>query len=87
MIRHYEKLGLIPAAARQASGYREYGDDDVLRLGFIARARRLGFDMTDIADFMSVWRGDGRKAVAARWRERLAEKAADLEGLARELSP
>ena len=29
MIRHYEKIGLMPAAARRDSGYRDYDDRDV----------------------------------------------------------
>jgi DNA-binding transcriptional MerR regulator len=43
MIRHYEKIGLIPSAARRDSGYRDYSDADVHRLRFIANARDLGF--------------------------------------------
>ncbi|MEO7178126.1 MAG: MerR family DNA-binding transcriptional regulator, partial [Allosphingosinicella sp.] len=26
MIRHYEKIGLMPAASRRDSGYRDYDD-------------------------------------------------------------
>ncbi|WP_454884632.1 MerR family transcriptional regulator [Sphingomonas oryzagri] len=82
MIRHYEKLGLIPAPTRRASGYRVYGDDDVRRLSFIARARRLGFEMPEIAGFMQTWGSNGHGAAAANWRARIAEKAADLDVLA-----
>src|SRR3546814_2057637 len=32
MIRHYEKIGLIPAPLRRESGYRDYADADVHRL-------------------------------------------------------
>lgn len=41
MIRYYEQTGLIPKAARQDSGYRDYDDADVHRLHFIRRARDL----------------------------------------------
>src|SRR3546814_1948432 len=34
MIRHYEKIGLIPAPLRRDSGYRDYADADVHRLRF-----------------------------------------------------
>ena len=44
MIRHYEKIGLMPKAARRDSGYRDYGDKDVHTLRFIRRARDLGRD-------------------------------------------
>ncbi|WP_281068947.1 MerR family DNA-binding transcriptional regulator [Paenibacillus eucommiae] len=36
MIRYYEQTGLIPAADRKASGYRDYSDTDVFKLGFTA---------------------------------------------------
>lgn len=85
MIRHYEKLGLIPAPSRRASGYRVYGEDDVRRLSFIAGARRLGFEMAEIAGFMATWGSDRHGAAAADWRVRIAEKYAELDALAGDL--
>lgn len=35
MIRHYEQIGLVPAAARSESGYRRYGEREVSVLRFI----------------------------------------------------
>ena len=43
MIRHYEQIGLVPAAARSESGYRRYGEREVSVLRFIRQSRRLGF--------------------------------------------
>ena len=51
MIRYYESVGVAPAADRTASGYRDYGAVDIHRLGFIRRARDLGFSMKQIRDF------------------------------------
>ena len=48
MIRHYEKIGLIPAAARRASGYRDYDERDLHTLRFIGRARDVGFPIEEI---------------------------------------
>ena len=48
MIRHYEKIGLVPQAPRRESGYRDYSDADVNRLYFIANARYVGFPMEKI---------------------------------------
>lgn len=63
MIRHYEAIGLIPAADRRSSNYRDYGPADVHRLGFIRRARDLGFSMNEIRDLLRLW-GDSSRSSA-----------------------
>lgn len=45
-IRYYEEIGLI-APHRADNGYREFGDQDVDRLAFLARARGLGFSLEE----------------------------------------
>ena len=55
MIRHYEKIGLIPEAARRDSGYRDYDDRDLHTLRFIGRARDLGFPIDDIRALLVLW--------------------------------
>lgn len=55
MIRHYERIGLIPEADRRSSNYRDYGAEDVHRLGFIRRARDLGFSIDEIRDLLKLW--------------------------------
>lgn len=55
MIRHYEKIGLIPAPPRRDSGYRVYSRSDVHRLRFIANARDLGFQIEDIRELLALW--------------------------------
>lgn len=53
-VRYYERQGLLPKPLRQASGYRRYQDDDVLRLRFIRRAKALGFTLDDIAGLLEL---------------------------------
>ncbi len=55
MIRYYEDIGLIPPAARTASGYRAYSANDVHRLNFVRRARDLGFSVKEIGELLSLW--------------------------------
>ena len=55
MIRHYESIGLIPVADRRTSNYRDYGAEDVHRLGFIRRARDLGFSIEEIRELLKLW--------------------------------
>lgn len=48
MIRYYEQTGLIRAADRKSSGYRDYSEQDVHVLQFIRKSRDLGFSVTEI---------------------------------------
>ena len=47
-VRYYEKVGLLPPPPRTASGYRSYDDTHEQRLGFVLRARELGFSLDEI---------------------------------------
>jgi MerR family mercuric resistance operon transcriptional regulator len=47
-IRYYERIGLLPRPARTEGGHRMYGMGHLKRLGFIRRARDLGFTVEEI---------------------------------------
>ena len=47
-IRHYERKGAIPAAARAANGYRSYPAETVARVRRIRRAIALGFTLHEL---------------------------------------
>ena len=47
-IRFYEQEGLLPAAARSASGYRLYSGDDLRRLRLVSRSRILGLPLAEV---------------------------------------
>lgn len=86
MIRHYEKIGLVPPPARRRSGYRDYSDADVHRLRFIANARDLGFPIEEIRSLLGLWQDRGRsigdvKALAMARAEELGRKAAKLQAM------
>jgi Cu(I)-responsive transcriptional regulator len=83
MIRHYEGLGLLPAAQRTESGYRQYGPNDVHTLRFIRHSRDLGFSLAEIAELVSLWQDRRRpsrqvKALAQAHIKDLERKAAEL---------
>ncbi|HMN75579.1 MAG TPA: Cu(I)-responsive transcriptional regulator [Burkholderiaceae bacterium] len=61
MIRHYESLGLLPAVARSAAGYRQYDAATVHTLRFVRRARDLGFSLPEIETLLQLW-ADGSRA-------------------------
>lgn len=74
MIRHYEAIGLVPPAAREASGYRLYDLEAVHALRFVGRARSLGFPISTIAELLTLWRDRSRSNADVR---RLAEHHAE----------
>ena len=86
MIRHYEKIGLIPTPPRRGSGYRDYADADVHRLRFIANARDLGFPIAEIETLLALWSdrqrssGEVKELAEARAAE-LGRKAKALEAM------
>ena len=87
MIRSYEQTGLIPAADRKESGYRDYSANDVHMLRFIRRARDLGFSLADIAELLALWRDQRRasadvKRIALEHVVALERKIAELQGMA-----
>jgi len=91
MIRHYESIGLIPAADRRDSNYRDYGAEDIHRLGFIRRARDLGFSVDEIRDLLRLWADKRRssrdvKALALDHIAQLDAKIALLEEMRSTLS-
>jgi DNA-binding transcriptional MerR regulator len=65
-VRFYERIGLLTAPGRTASGYRDYGEADAARLLFVSRARRMGLGCDQIADLLPVW--DGTNCAAAHER-------------------
>ena len=83
MIRHYEALGLLPAAQRTQSDYRQYAQNDVHTLRFIRHSRDLGFSLAEIAELVSQWQNRRRPsrqvtALAAAHIKELEQKAAEL---------
>ncbi|MDF0543958.1 Cu(I)-responsive transcriptional regulator [Sphingobium sp. H39-3-25] len=86
MVRHYEKIGLVPAPLRRDSGYRDYSDVDVHRLRFIANARDLGFPIEEIRSLLDLWQdrdrlsGDVKRLALSRAGE-LGQKVAKLQAM------
>lgn len=86
MIRHYEEVGLLPAASRTFSGYRTYNHQDVHMLRFIRHARDLGFSIKQIGDLLSLWRDKHRpsskvKTLASEHIEMLNQKIQELNNM------
>jgi MerR family mercuric resistance operon transcriptional regulator len=64
-IRYYERIGLIPTPARRGR-YRSYGAEDVARLGFVRRARELGFTLSEVRALFGLAAGGSAACPEAR---------------------
>jgi DNA-binding transcriptional MerR regulator len=83
-VRFYERKGVLPEPPRTAAGYRVYGESDHWRLGFVLRAKQLGFTLREIVELLDrVDVGDGDAADAVR--VAAAEKLLALAQQRREL--
>ena len=89
-IRYYESIGLIGPAKRAANGYRAYDENDVRTLGFVSRARSLGFSVQDVGGLLSLYRDRDRassdvKKLAMEHIEEIDRKVAELQSMRRTL--
>lgn len=92
-IRFYERQGLLPAAARTGSGYREYGDADADRLRLLIGLRQLDLPLDQaaaLATMCAAGRCDQvseelRTAIGSK-RKELARRISDLRYLDRRLA-
>ena len=63
-IRYYERIGLLRKPARSAGGFRLYTAVDAERLGFIRRARDLGFSIDEVRRLLGL--ADGKSQSCRR---------------------
>lgn len=83
-IRFYETTGVLPAPARQASGYRQYDHGAIDRLAFVKAAQAAGLTLAQITDVISA--RDNSGAPCRHVADLLEQHAADLERRIAELT-
>lgn len=88
-IRFYEEIGLV-APKRSENGYRVFDDRDVQRLGFVGRARSLGFTLDESRMLLDLWDDRDRassevRALARRHIGDIDRKLAELRDMRRTL--
>ena len=82
-IRFYEREGLLPEPERRPSGYRQYDEATVERLGYIRRAKELGFALAEIRELLGL--SFASRSVCEHVRQRAEGKIADIEARIRSL--
>lgn len=90
-IRYYEKAGLLPAPAREANGYRRYGDAHLQRLAFVRHCRALDMPLADVKrllDFVAGARDDSGDidALIDAQLQRVRARLKSLRALERQLA-
>jgi MerR family mercuric resistance operon transcriptional regulator len=90
-IRYYERIKMLAAPPRTGGGRRVYGERHRRTLGFIRRARDLGFSLDEIRALLDL-DGSGRAScaevqeIASRHLAKVRAKLADLARLEAVLS-
>lgn len=90
-IRYYERIGMLPAPPRTASGHRIYGATTLRTLGFIRRSRELGFSLDEIRALLRLGAPGMAscsevKEIAGRHLDDIRAKLSDLKKLERLLA-
>jgi DNA-binding transcriptional MerR regulator len=81
-LHHYDEIGLLVPQARSTSGYRLYGEDDLLRLQQILIGRELGLSLEDIRRSLDDPRFDRRNALLSQ-KEQLRVRVRQTEAMIR----
>lgn len=76
-LRHYERVGVLPAPHRSRAGYREYGPRALDRIRLVQRALRCGFTLAELARVLEL--RDGGAAPCRRVHALATRKLTRLE--------
>jgi MerR family mercuric resistance operon transcriptional regulator len=90
-IRYYENIALLTAPERTSGGHRVYSPGDQARLGFILRARELGFSVEELRSLLGLSDSQAYTcgevlAVTERHLDDIGRRISDLQRLRRTLA-
>ncbi len=86
-LRYYEELGLLPGVRRRAGGRRVYGADQIERVRFIQRLKKLGLSLAEIKELNAVYAiGGSTRAMLGRLNELLVRHRQDVADRVAELT-
>jgi DNA-binding transcriptional MerR regulator len=85
-VRFYERVGVLPPAARQPSGYRDYDPGTIERVLLTRELQAIGFTLSDVVDALAAHDAGGATCESERWRleavlDRVDAKLAELTAL------
>ena len=90
-VRYYANIGLVKPEQNISSGYREYNDEDVVKLKFIGKARTFDFSINECKELLSLYEDKNRtskevKKITLEKISQIDSKLKDLKDLRNELS-
>jgi len=86
-LRHYERVGVLPAPRRAANGYRLYAEASLARVRLVRRALALGFTLEELGRILAERDRGGApcrevRALAAKKLSALEARVEDLNAVA-----
>ena len=83
-LRYYERVGLITGVARDASGIRNYSEEDCSRIAFIKCMRGANVSIEALIEYMQLFeQGDAtlgaRKELLEEQRDLVRERIAEMQ--------
>jgi Cu(I)-responsive transcriptional regulator len=90
-VRYYANINLVKPYQDRDTAYRDYSDEDIAKLQFIAKARQFNFNIEDCRVLMSLYEDKNRpsKEVKELTLEKISEidkKLSELNNLRDQLS-
>lgn len=83
-LRYYERIGLLSNITRNASGMRDYSDQDCARVQFVKCMRKAGVSIEALIEYMRLFeQGDdtiaARKALLEEQRDLVRKRIAEMQ--------
>ena len=90
-VRYYYNIGLVKPFQKTTTGYREYNENDALKLKFVGNARKFNFSIDECRELLSLYENESRpsKDVKKLTLEKISQidkKLQQLQNLKDELS-
>ena len=90
-LRYYADIGLVKPLKNNSTGYRDFSDDDLAQLQFVAKARKFNFSIQECEELLSLYSDKNRssKEVKVLTLEKISEidaKLIELKDLKHQLS-
>ena len=83
-LRYYSNIGLVNPKKNNMTSYREYSEEDILKLKFVGKARKFDFNIQECRELLSLYENKER---SSREVKRITlEKIAQLDDKLKDLN-